>query len=128
MDETVARGMLKLNEYGQSIQHDLQPDDPRLNGVMHLVHEDGTVMFLSRAFTQTVGDWVYFFTAHHGFLIYHKDRLRECKRYEALPEALAPTAPPLATTIPPAELGNIGFGDMPMASGDLLGAEHAAPW
>lgn len=53
----------------------LRADDPRLRGAVHLVHEEGTVIFLMYAFIVQVGDWLVIFSEHHGHMVYGVDEI-----------------------------------------------------
>lgn len=53
----------------------LRADDPRLRGAVHLIHDEGTVVFLMYAFIVQVGDWLVTFSEHHGHAIYGVDEV-----------------------------------------------------
>lgn len=53
----------------------LRADDTRLRGAVHLVHDEGTVVFLMYAFIVQVGDWLVVFSEHHGHMVYGVDEM-----------------------------------------------------
>jgi len=53
----------------------LRADDSRLRGAVHLIHDEGTVIFLMYAFIVQVGDWLVVFSEHHGHMVYGVDEI-----------------------------------------------------
>jgi len=49
---------------------------------VYVKHEDGTELDFNYAFLQKDGDWVYIFTEHHGFHVYHLDDLEKVVSYK----------------------------------------------
>ena len=69
-------------EKARAIDAKLRADDPRLNGAVSIIHEEGTVLFYESSFAERHGDWWYIFPEHHVFLVYPEDevQIRQYKR------------------------------------------------
>jgi hypothetical protein len=65
-------------EHGRAAQDALRPDDPRLDGTVHLAYRDGANLTLPHAFIEGQGDWLYVFTRDHGYFVAHKDIVATC--------------------------------------------------
>lgn len=63
----------KLLEEAAEYDKSLKATDKRLQGYVHLVHQDGSTFYWASAFLLTTGDFWVIFTEHHGFHVYHKD-------------------------------------------------------
>lgn len=80
---TMAGALAKAEAYSKK----LTTIDTRFQHAVHLVHADGTSMFLSHAFTVTWKEFVIVFAEHHGYFTYDKEDLTSCTAYAEIPKS-----------------------------------------
>lgn len=49
---------------------------------VYIKHEDGTELDFNYAFVRKEDEWVFIFTEHHGFHVYHMEDLEKCVSYK----------------------------------------------
>jgi len=67
--------VIDAHKLAKEINDKLRADDCRFNCAVKLLHGDGTVMFLEYAFVEKHDDWVFIFSEHNGYHIYHSSDL-----------------------------------------------------
>lgn len=56
----------------------LKSDDPRLNGMVSIIHNDGSHFFFNYAFVEILDGWGAVFTEHNGVYLFKMDEIEIC--------------------------------------------------
>lgn len=72
----------EARQRAQEIDDKLTAYDFQHGSRVYVKHEDGTELDFNSAFLQKDDEWVYIFTEHHGFHVYHLEDLEKCMSYQ----------------------------------------------
>lgn len=68
-------------ECAKKINANLAADNDGFSHAVHIMHEEGTVLFYRCAFFERHDEWVFIFTEHHGFHVYNNEDLLRVSEY-----------------------------------------------
>lgn len=69
-------------EKAKLVDSGLKATDFQWNARVYVLHEDGSEMDFNYAFLMKDEDWVFVFTEHNGFHVWHLEDLETCMSYQ----------------------------------------------
>src|SRR5271156_3637992 len=69
------------HKVAKQIDSELRANDFDPNCITIVLHEEGTQLIYHSSFPRKWKDWMFIFTEHHGFHVYHMSDLIGCSEY-----------------------------------------------